>query len=79
MPKLKEEDAANHCLTDIFLSSACLSIKSSESLFRYLQILPEHIKKYIFKQPHGPSQLARMLNVTRETLRKWKNKNNTPS
>lgn len=77
--KMKEDATANRCLTDIFITTACLSIKSSESMFRYFQIIPEYIKNEMFKQPHGPSQLARMLNVTRETVRKWKNKNKTPS
>jgi len=72
--KMDSDAIVNHCLADIFLTTACLSIQSSESLYRYLQILPSTIKDQLLKPPCGTSQLARMLNVTRETVRKWKNK-----
>lgn len=77
LPHMKESDAKKRCVTDILLTAACLSIQSKESLYRYLQILPDHIKHEMLKQPQRPLQLARMLNISRETLRTWKNRTRT--
>lgn len=74
--KIKIEVAGKRCLTDIFVTS-CLSLRSSESLYRFIELIPDDQLSELFKKPHGVSLLARMLNVSRETIRKWKKKSTT--
>ena len=60
-----------HCLKDLVISSLCFSVQSPESVCRFLDGLADEFKKEVFVNNHGPSNLSRLLKVSRETIRKW--------
>lgn len=75
LPSMKEAAAHKRCLADLFLT-ACLSLRTPESLFRFLEFLSDDLKSELFVSTEllTVSKIAKLLNLNRETIRSWKKK-----
>ena len=71
---MKPSEVHNMLMVDLFLCSVCFGIKKTDWLHKLINSIPEEIRRSLFVAKHGTSKLSRMLNVSRETVRKWNTK-----
>ena len=68
---VKNSEIQNMLLIDLFLCCICFGIKKTDYLHNLIGAIPVEIRRTLFVPKHGTSKLSRILNVSRETVRKW--------
>ena len=68
---IKFGEIHDRLLIDIFLCSVCFGIKKPDWLHKLIDSIPEQIRRSLFVSNHGTSKLSQLLNISRETTRKW--------
>lgn len=71
LSSIKGDVVLKRCLVDILVSMTCFSVRSGESIVRSLQFVRGELRKEYIAPLFGPSKIARMLQVSVETVRKW--------
>jgi hypothetical protein len=71
IPGINGDAVLDRCLVDILVSTTCFSVRSGGSIIRTLQLVQGNLRKEYLAPLCGPSKIARMFQVSVETVRKW--------
>lgn len=71
---IKKSEIREFCIFDIIATSLCFSVQSPDIFCKFIGSLPKELKNKLFSNKLGPTRISKMLNVSRESIRKWMQK-----